>query len=144
MKQRLASSEWFPGHVKAIRPGGLFDVVFDDGTKQEKVPRYRLRRDGEPPWQLLYVGKGCSYEAQGLLPDYVLEGEPDAQASVRFTVQTIGTEYGWDKRTRTVVSSDERSLMTFGSEVETTGLAPELTLGKFGSSTVQRKLKEAV
>ena len=94
---------------------------------------------------MLYVGKGTRYEAQSLVPDFMLESEPDARVSVRFTVQTEGTEYGWDKATRTVVGpTQELSLHSPDHTFETTGLNPALRQGKWGASRVKRALKEAV
>mmetsp|Transcript_86535 Transcript_86535/g.244550 ORF Transcript_86535/g.244550 Transcript_86535/m.244550 type:complete len:473 (-) Transcript_86535:752-2170(-) len=57
LKEKLKGLQWYYGYVKAVHDGGLFDIIYDDGAKELKVPRWRIRPEKEPPWQLLYVGQ---------------------------------------------------------------------------------------
>jgi len=63
---------------------GTFDLIYGDGGKEFRVPRWRIRPFGsDVPWRLLYSGTETSYEAQGLVPDFALAKEEDTAVSIR-------------------------------------------------------------
>ena len=53
---------------KGRASAGLVDVVYDDGGKEYRVPRWRIQPEAEQGWQLLYAGPDTSYQVQGLVP----------------------------------------------------------------------------
>jgi hypothetical protein len=38
---------WYGGKVAVVCGGGFYDLVYDDGDKEQKVSRYRIRRKGD-------------------------------------------------------------------------------------------------
>ena len=49
------------------------DAFFVRGTLSYRVQRYRIQPEEEPSWQLIYVGQKTEYEAQGLVPEFILQ-----------------------------------------------------------------------
>merc|ERR1719453_3054202 len=50
-------AQWFSGKISSARDDGTFDVTYDDGDKEKKVGRYRIRRKGEKPRRALSEGE---------------------------------------------------------------------------------------
>ena len=63
------------------------DAFFVRGTLSYRVQRYRIQPEEEPSWQLIYVGQKTEYEAQGLVPEFILQKEMNTAVSCTFCVQ---------------------------------------------------------
>ena len=50
-------AQWFPGKVSAVHANGAYDLTYEDGDKEKKVPRHRIRRKGEKPRATLSEGE---------------------------------------------------------------------------------------
>lgn len=84
--------------------GGLFDIRWDDGERERDVSRYRIHREVHPPppWGVIYEGGDCVYAVEGMVPEYVVEREKafPYETCAEFSLQTKGTEFPWEKRSR--------------------------------------------
>lgn len=89
---------------------GHFDVIYDDGSKDYRIPRWRIQPEDPGPWQLLYAGPGTSYEVQGIVPDFALAMEPKTAARCEFSLRTQFTEYTWSDQLGHRVRGDDLSL----------------------------------
>ena len=47
----------------------------------------------DPKWKLLYEGNATEYCVQNLVPQYVIDTEPGATASVQFCLRTVGADF---------------------------------------------------
>lgn len=95
--------------VKSDNGNGTFDLAYDHGGNERKVPRRRIVHLEFGPWTVVYSGPDTQYEVQGLIPDVILSREPGIQVTCDFQLYTIGTEYGWDHARKAVVPTDELS-----------------------------------
>lgn len=102
----------FAGTVTKDREDGTFDLLYDDGSKEEAVPRPRISPEAPPQWAAVYRGAACHYEVIGLVPDKILAREPGMEVSVEVCVQTIGTEYTWNAADEAIVRCEEESLQS--------------------------------
>ena len=142
-KDPLAKEMFFSGRVRKIHGGrsqGLFDVQYDDGSKEYRVDRHRIRPEEEPSWQLIYVGPKTQYEAQGLVPEFILQKEKNTAVRCAFCLQTQFTEYTWDKRRQRPIPSSELSLRSRTVTFTTKNLTEEERKGGYR----ERKFKDAI
>ena len=63
------------------------DAFFVRGALSYRVQRYRIQPEEEPSWQLIYVGQKTEYEAQGLVPEFILQKETNTAVSCTFCLQ---------------------------------------------------------
>jgi hypothetical protein len=54
-------------------------------------------------WRLVYMGNECSYACSGIIPQDVLDREPEVKAAVMFSVQVIGID--WPEYERSQLSA---------------------------------------
>jgi hypothetical protein len=102
--------ERFDATVTADHLDGHFSVLYDDGTREARVPRRRLQLKDDGPWHIVHYGPENHYAVEALVPDKFVADEPGIAVSAKFMLQTTGTEYGWDAAKGAVVASDEGSL----------------------------------
>ncbi|KAH8066259.1 hypothetical protein JL722_689 [Aureococcus anophagefferens] len=102
--------ERFDATVTADHLDGHFSVLYDDGTREARVPRRRLQLKDDGPWHIVHYGPENHDAVEALVPDKFVADEPGIAVSAKFMLQTTGTEYGWDAAKGAVVASDEGSL----------------------------------
>lgn len=95
--------------IKSDNGNGTFDLAYDYGGNERKVPRRRIVHLEVGPWTVVYSGPDAQYEVQSLIPDDILFREPGVQVSCDFQLYTAGTEYGWDHARESVVPTNELS-----------------------------------
>ncbi|KAH8097164.1 hypothetical protein JL720_45 [Aureococcus anophagefferens] len=88
--------ERFDATVTADHLDGHFSVLYDDGTREARVPRRRLQLKDDGPWHIVHYGPENHYAVEALVPDKFVADEPGIAVSAKFMLQTTGTEYGWD------------------------------------------------
>jgi len=142
----LNPAQWFPGKIRKVhidRHQGLYDVVYDDGAREYRVPRHRIRPTEPAAWQLLYVGTDNHYSAEGLVPDYSLykdTDECDTSVAPTFALQTQFTEYSWDPEKLAPFLGDELSMKSPTVTYRTRRVTEE----ERRASHLGRKFKEAI
>ena len=138
----------FPGEISKVWPGGFFDIHYEMGGKEVKVPRSRIRLACKDEWRQVYSGLDLDYACEANVPDVVLERERGVQIDLEFCLQTLGTEY----------PIEEGSIFSEVGEYSTVN--HDLMLEKFmntmddggggggssvgGDSKTKRKIKEAI
>ena len=128
---------FFGGEITYDHRDGHFDVLYDDGTRERRVPRPRISHEDPGEWSraarytqppridrrstsaqrtyvprrsLVYVGPENKYAVEAVVPDSLVKSEPGINVECLFELRTSGTEYGWDRLTGTVAPSPETSL----------------------------------
>merc|ERR1711988_914465 len=80
-------AQWFPGKVGAAHANGTYDVRYDDGDEEKKVPRHRVRRKGEKPRRVLSEGEVVDARHGGgkkLFPGKITNVRDDGSYDIRY------------------------------------------------------------
>ena len=137
----LVASRVFRGILKTDNRDGTFNIEYADGGSEQGVPRRRILPAKAPPWRVVYEGPAAKYAVEALVPADVLAKEPGVVVAANFVVQTLGTEYGWDREHERVVPSPEPSLRS--AVLAAVTVNPKPRAAEWDSRTRQ-KIREAI
>jgi hypothetical protein len=86
-----SSGKWYPGSVMGIRPGGTFDVLYEDGDGESEVPAERIRSKGAAPESADTVaGADATAAAAAAAPAGTSEKAPASSAPAASSGAAVG------------------------------------------------------